>query len=45
MKDQIPYDKTVKNVEVSPRARRRMKIYKLLESVYLDKEEPVCNQH
>lgn len=49
MKDQFTlrnegssYCKTVKNVEMSPRARRRAKIYKLLESMYLDKEEPVC---
>lgn len=41
------YYKTAKNVkaEVSPRARRRAKIYKLLESMYLDKEESVCIQH
>ena len=45
MKDQIPHHRTVKNVEVSPRARRRAKIYKLLESIYLDKKELVCNQH
>lgn len=42
MKDQIPYRKTVKKEETSPRARRREKIYKLLESMYLDKEECVC---
>ncbi|XP_012530694.2 high affinity cAMP-specific and IBMX-insensitive 3',5'-cyclic phosphodiesterase 8 isoform X5 [Monomorium pharaonis] len=39
MKDQVTY-RTVKNGEASPRARRRAKIYKLLESMYLDKEEP-----
>lgn len=45
MKDQITSNQTVENVETSPRARRRAKIYKLLESMYLDKEEPVCIQH
>jgi len=45
MKDQITYRKTVKNVEASPRARRRAQVYKLLESMYLDKEEPVRIRH
>lgn len=45
MKDHVTYYKTAKNVEVSPRARRRAKIYKLLESTYLDKEEPVRIGH
>lgn len=44
MKD-VTYYNTAQNVAVSPRMRRRAKIYKLLESKYLDKEEPVCIRH
>lgn len=41
MKEQITCYENDKNVEKCPRARRRAKIYKLLESTYQDKQEPV----
>lgn len=44
MKDQVKirFYENATNVEKCPRARRRAKIYKPLESTYLDKGEPVC---
>lgn len=44
MKDQVKirFYENAKNVEKSPRARRRAKFCKELESTYLDKEELVC---
>lgn len=44
MKDQVKvqFCENDRNVEKSPRARRRAQIYKQLESTYLDKEELVC---
>jgi hypothetical protein len=41
MKEQITYYDNDKKMEKCPRARRRAKIYKLLESTYQDKQEPV----
>lgn len=44
MKDQVKirFHENARNVEKCPRARHRAKIYKQLESTYLDKEKPVC---
>lgn len=42
MEDHIMYYQTAVKVEKCPRARRRAKIYKLLEETLLDKEGPVC---